>query len=59
MAIQFLANTVVEALVGNLDNATAMKAASDNITHTSGSTIVVTGSSITLNAAGRAIMYYK
>tara|TARA_R110000787_G_scaffold255805_1_gene361146 strand:+ start:238 stop:522 length:285 start_codon:yes stop_codon:yes gene_type:complete len=59
MAIQFLAATVVEALVGNLENATSMKTASDNISHAAGSTILVTGTSITLDANGRAIMYFK
>ena len=59
MAIQFLAATVVEALVGNLENATSMKGTSDNISHASGTTLMVTGTSITLDAGGRAIMYFR
>jgi hypothetical protein len=56
-AIQFVADTVVEALVGNMDNSGDLDSGEDNITFAKGDVIYGRYSSVTFDASGKAILY--
>jgi len=56
-AIQFVADTVVEALTGNMANSGDLASGEDNITFAKGDTLYGRFSSVTFDASGKAILY--
>ena len=58
-AIQFVADTVVEALAGNMANSGDLASGEDNITFAKGDLLYGRYSSVTFDASGKAVLYHS